>query len=460
LDTRDVFAVVRTVRNPKLDSRTAREKLPVSGKPRFLSIGKNLHLGYRKGKSGGVWVMRRYVSDRKNPYVVGTIGTADDRADADGVEVLTFHQAVDKARKRAGDLAEKERIAALGPVVTVEEAIREYVATRTERESSLGGGGKGMRRDARSRLTKHLLQADPGLASKPLATLTSGDLARWRERKGETMAPASVQRLVNDLRAALNLAVRRYKGQLPPAIRDEVRDGLASVQATAPVARAAQIISDADVRRLISAASEIDAEQNWDGDLGRIVLVLASTGARFSQVARLRVGDLQTGQERLMVPTSRKGAGQKQTTHIPVPLGPDVVRVLAQAAAGRRGSDVLLLRPRWRRVAGPGLGRLEKLDERMPWYSASELTRPWNATVKRAGLSPGIIPYALRHSSIVRGLSAGLPTRLVAALHDTSSEMIESHYAAFITDALGELARRAVIPLAPAPVTSLSAARR
>jgi hypothetical protein len=178
LDTRDVFAVVRTVRNPKLDNRTARDKLPVSGKPRFQSIpgNKKLHLGYRRGKSHGVWVMRRYVSEGR--YAVETIGTADDRADADGVEVLTFDQAVDKARKRAGELAEEGRIAALGPVVTVADAIREYVATRTERESSLGGGGKGMRRDARSRLTKHLLQADPALAKKPLATLTSDDLAR------------------------------------------------------------------------------------------------------------------------------------------------------------------------------------------------------------------------------------------------------------------------------------------
>jgi integrase len=446
-----------------LDTRTARDKLLVSGKPRFQSIpgNKNLHLGYRKGKSHGVWVMRRYVSEGR--YVVETIGTADDRANADGVEVLTYEQAVNKARERAAELAEETRIAALGPVVTVADAIREYVAARTEREASFGGGGKGLRRDARSRLTKHLLQADPSLAKKPLAVLTSDDLARWRKRKGETMAPASVQRLVNDLRAALNLAARQYKRKLPPAIRDEVRDGLASDHATSPVAREAQVLSDADVRRLISAASEIDKEQDWGGDLARMVLVLASTGARFSQVARLRVGDLQAGQagqERLMMPTSRKGAGQKQTTHIPVPLGPDVVPALAKAAAGRRGTEPLLLRPRWRRAAGPGLGRLEKIAERGPWYSASELTRPWQAIVRRAGLAPEVVPYALRHSSIVRGLSAGLPTRLVAALHDTSSEMIESHYAAFITDALGEFARRAVIPLTTPPVTPLSAVRR
>lgn len=65
------------------------------------------------------------------------------------------------------------------------------------------------------------------------------------------------------------------------------------------------------------------------------------------------------------------------------------------------------------------------------------------------GLSAEVPPYALRHSSIVRGLSAGLPIRLVAALHDTSSMMIESHYTAYTTSALDELAARAVVPLAP-----------
>jgi hypothetical protein len=62
---------------------------------------------------------------------------------------------------------------------------------------------------------------------------------------------------------------------------------------------------------------------------------------------------------------------------------------------------------------------------------------------------PGIISYALRHSSIVRGIRANLPIRLVASLHDTSVAMIERHYARYIADGLDELAARAVVPLVP-----------
>ena len=62
---------------------------------------------------------------------------------------------------------------------------------------------------------------------------------------------------------------------------------------------------------------------------------------------------------------------------------------------------------------------------------------------------PEVIPYALRHSSIVRGIRANLPIRLVAALHDTSTAMVERHYSKWITSGLEELARSAVVPLVP-----------
>ena len=62
---------------------------------------------------------------------------------------------------------------------------------------------------------------------------------------------------------------------------------------------------------------------------------------------------------------------------------------------------------------------------------------------------PDAIPYSLRYSSIVRGIRANLPIRLVAALHDTSVPMIERHYGRWIADGLEELAARAVVPLVP-----------
>jgi hypothetical protein len=62
---------------------------------------------------------------------------------------------------------------------------------------------------------------------------------------------------------------------------------------------------------------------------------------------------------------------------------------------------------------------------------------------------PKVIPYALRHSSIVRDLRKGLPIQQVAKLHNTSVKMIERHYAKYIATALEDLARAAVVSLVP-----------
>jgi hypothetical protein len=202
------------------------------------------------------------------------------------------------------------------------------------------------------------------------------------------------------------------------------------------VARSNQILADKQVRRLVEHAFRLDR----DGDFAILVTVLAATGARFSQVARMRVEDVQPAQRRLLVPTLRKG--QKRVAgDVKVCVGAELIEALAPIMEGRGYDEVLLQRWRYRQTDRISWVR----DRRGPWTSASEMTRAWKQLTASAGL-PHCIPYALRHSSIVRGLRAGLPVRLVAALHDTSFE-IERHYSRWITDGLEELAARAVIPL-------------
>src|ERR1700752_436675 len=86
--------MARAIRSSPLETRSARFTLPLSVKPTFVRVAKGLGLGYRRNKSGGVWVMR--VANGKRSSWVRTIGTADDFAEADGNNVLTFCQAQDK----------------------------------------------------------------------------------------------------------------------------------------------------------------------------------------------------------------------------------------------------------------------------------------------------------------------------------------------------------------------------
>jgi integrase len=196
-------------------------------------------------------------------------------------------------------------------------------------------------------------------------------------------------------------------------------------------------LSDNVVRKIIRAAARFDEA----GDVGRMILVLAATGARFSQVQRITVGDVQPDRQRIFVPSSRKGRG-RIADHYPVQVGQDVIDALRPVSEGRPADEILLCR--WRYVQAKGR-RWEK-DRRGPWTSASEITRQWNAICASLKVE-NAVPYALRHSSIVKAIRSNLPIRLVAAMHDTSVAMIERHYARYIVDGLEELAARAVVPL-------------
>ena len=60
-----------------------------------------------------------------------------------------------------------------------------------------------------------------------------------------------------------------------------------------------------------------------------------------------------------------------------------------------------------------------------------------------------VTAYSLRHSSIIRSLVASVPTRVVAALHDTSVAMLEKHYSGFILDHADTIARRGLLDARP-----------
>ena len=61
--------------------------------------------------------------------------------------------------------------------------------------------------------------------------------------------------------------------------------------------------------------------------------------------------------------------------------------------------------------------------------------------------------YALRHSSIVRMLKRNVPIRLVASLHNTSTEMIEKHYSKYITEHSDESRATRCCTYRPPPTT-------
>ncbi|MGM4967304.1 hypothetical protein AB7714_27645 [Tardiphaga sp. 1201_B9_N1_1] len=224
--------------------------------------------------------------------------------------------------------------------------------------------------------------------------------------------------------------------ELPAHILAEIKLGTKAEKITSSPRR--QLLTNAQVRAIVEAAYEVDA----DGDFGRLVLLAAVTGARFSQLAALTILDFQIENTRLMMPSSRKGKNREPGVRAAVPASLDVMDRLIPAVEGRGDHEQLLQRWSYRKTGGPG--KWAK-DKRQAWGRASEVGDLWAETIKLAGVPADTVMYALRHSSIVRGLVKNLPVRLVAALHDTSIQMIEKHYAAFIIDMTEDMARQTLI---------------
>src|SRR3954464_6470893 len=95
--------MARTVRNGKLDTRSARSKLQQRREPYWTVISGGCALGYRRGCKSGTWVAR--MRDERGKQHYSALGAADDARDPDGLTVFSFTQAQDKARKFFGQKA-------------------------------------------------------------------------------------------------------------------------------------------------------------------------------------------------------------------------------------------------------------------------------------------------------------------------------------------------------------------
>jgi integrase len=389
-------------RTAKLETATARRKLPVRKKPFYIAVSPGIALGYRRNIGGGSWSAR---CTGQGADWIKRIGLADDLEPADGKHVLTYWQAIDMARA----LARRQPAAddANRPL-TVGEALDRY---QRDLES------RGADAQNANRVRRHL---PPTLASKPVALLSMNDLRHWRDglvSKG--VAPATINRTRAGLRAALELAA-----SLDDRItnRQAFRLGLKGLPGGKNARRV--VLPDADVLRLVKAAYQEDRT------FGVLIEVLAQTGARVSQAARLRCADLQANRANpsLLLPASYKGRGQKEKQQVPAPITASLAALLAELKSDRPDDAPLL-------VKSDGSRWLE--------INKSEHWNLFRAVAERAGFDPDVTTtYSLRHSSICRGLLNGVPVSIVARLHDTSAREIEAHYAAYILDVAGDALSR------------------
>ncbi len=414
--------MARTVRDLKLDSRTARARLAPSGAPHYRALDPGLHLGYRKGKSGGRWVLRWYGGS--GTYTVETIGTADDASDADGIAVLSFAQAqeIARAKRVAYERAAKGLPATGAGPYTVKRCVEDYLAfLRAERKSAA---------DAEWRFRSSI---SPALGDVVASDLTQDQIEAWRNAEAVT-APRlrtkngrpqcyrefdgddaeqrrqrrnTVNRSLAYLKAALNRAWRAKK-----IVSDDAWRRVEPFK-RADAARVRYLELD-ECRRLINAA---------EPGFRELVEAALATGCRYGELAALQCRDFNSDSGTLHVQTSKSGKGRH------VVLADEGIALFTRLTAGRPGGELVL-----RRSNGA------------PWLKDSQ-NMPMAAACERAGIEPPAGVHTLRHTWASHAVMNGAPLMVVAKnLGHSDTRMVERHYGhlsdSFVTEAIRKAAPR------------------
>ena len=388
--------MAKRVRDADLENRSSRSKLKVRGKPYYKVIGPGLHVGYRKGKRAGMWVVRRYAG--ASSYVVETIAQADDYADADGDRVLTYWQAQDEARKMAGAPARSS-----GPY-KVKDAIADYLTELEGRASYV---------DTRARLNAYAI---PALGDKHVDKLTADALRKWHRelakapRRIRTKHGAAEHRTqavnLDDPEAARRrkVSANRILGLLKAALNYAFTEGKAAsdvewrrVKPFKDVNQSrVSYLTLAQCKRLLNAA---------DPEFRLLARAALETGARYSHLARLRVSDFNSDSGTLHIrPQSRPG---KQGKGFHIVLTDEGQEFFQELVKGRSDSDPLLRRE----------------------WKASEQQRPMRAACERAKIDPPVGFHQLRHTWASHAVMAGMPLAVIAKnLGHVDTRMVERHY--------------------------------
>ena len=281
--------MARSLRDSRLDTREARSRLKPRGKPYWrldraragILATAVSRAAPGRGACGATSAARPTASRRSS-------GVADDYAEADGVTVLSFAQA-----QRAVQACKPKPE---GGALTVRAAIEQYL-------THLSDSGKSID-DARYRVDALIL---PALGDIAVADLTTDKLRNWlaalarapaRGRKKpasgdepQRQRRASANRVWTILQAALNHAWR--EGRVPSDSawrRVKPFKGVTSARL--------RYLSVAEAQRLINAC---------DPDLRKLVQAALQTGARYGELARLRVHDFNPDSGTVTIGRSKSG---------------------------------------------------------------------------------------------------------------------------------------------------------
>jgi len=425
--------MARLVLDPKLRSRTSRRELPVRHVPYWVHVSRGRMFGYRKGKRGGIWLAKWSQSGDDASRRQTTLGVADDVLDANGVSILNFDQAQEKAREWFDQVHEHVTGQAIKPAC---RTIAQIVAAYLE--------------DCERRMVKSIPQIRcsfdahvlPELGHLDASVLTRSRIEDWmknlaerparvRIAKGQTEQPekplptgrdevrarrASVNRVWTNLRSALNHAVDRE------LLKDNHGWRKVKPFTGVDVARV-RFLNPLEQARLVNSSSP---------EFRTLVRGALFTGARYGELTRLQARDFNPVSGTVFIEVGKGEDGGKPRHVVLTQEGQNFFK---EAVLGLAPTEFVFTRSAHK-------NRNRNSETVIRGWGKSEQSRFMKEACESASLER-LTFHELRHTYASALVNAGVPLAFIAEqLGHADTKMVEKHYGHLCPSAKAEAIRK------------------
>jgi integrase len=326
----------------------------------------------------GQYLGLRVIEAEKATWIARRRSDTDGRQQYRSLGWFTAEFGFDEARIAALAFFKNSAAGVSSDIVTVASACKAYITDRKGHAAARNA------RDSETRFERSVY--DTPFGNTRLDRLRTPDIEAWRD--GLKLAPASSNRTLTILKAALSLAVRSRR--VDPALEREWRD----VKKLAGADRRRDLFLDLAQRRALLAAAT--------GGVRDLVEAVCLVGARAGELVSAKRGQYD-GRNKTLTLSGKTGRRD-------IPLSTAAAALLDRLAESKLPAAPLFTR-----------------DDGKPWQHGAWAEGVRDAAVA-AKLPAGVSLYTLRHAFISEALSAGLTTLDVAKLTGTSLQMIQAHY--------------------------------
>jgi len=395
--------MARSVKDPRLNTRTSRVTLAARREPYWHVISTGCAIGYRRGAKAGTWIARFRDEGGKQNYEA--VGAADDIRDADGTSCLSFAQAQEKARTFFARKGRGEEVAK-GPYTTT-MALNDYFKARERR------GSKGVKADtyaANARIIPELGNIQIGRLSSTRIRNWHFDLAsgpklirtgKFASKQAVSVVDATDAEAVRARRSTANRVLTILKAALNHAFQEGKVASDEPWRKVKPFrgvdAAVIRYLTTVEVERLVNACPR---------DFRNLVRGALLTGCRYGELTRLQVRDFDVRAKTIV---ARVTKGQKPRQ---IALNDEGEALFNQLTAGKSSTS-----------------RIFNREDGDKW-GASHQQRPLVEASRIAAIEPAATFHTLRHTYASLLAMAGVPMGVIAAqLGHSDTRMTEKHYA-------------------------------